>query len=479
MAVRGLNFVTLCLAPAGKSPSENQQESDHDMARPAVIFVCADCGAETLKWQGQCPQCSAWNTLEQRAATRRPAAPSAASAPAAGLADLVSGNLPRVGTGMAELDGVLGGGLLAGSVTLLGGEPGIGKSTLLLQVAHHVAGITPTLYLSAEESAAQIGVRARRLGVGTSALQVFADTDLEAALARVREQRIKLLIVDSIQTVQLASVGTAAGMVTQLRECTAQLVRLAKSEGVSVVIVGHVTKDGAIAGPRVLEHLVDTVLYFESDASSRFRNVRATKNRFGSVGELAFFHMSEQGLREVRNPSAIFLARAGEPAPGSIVTVTRDGRRPLLVELQALVDLMRFGAPRRVAQGLDAQRVAMLLAVLNRHGGVSLQDHDVFVNLVGGLEVSETACDLPVVLALAGSLAGKPFAQGVVAFGELGLTGELRPVAYGEERLREAAKQGFTTAIVPRDNAPRSPIDGLRVHALERIDEALAAALGK
>ena len=442
-----------------------------------MVFVCADCGAETLKWQGQCPQCSAWNSLEQRTVARRPAAPPGPATPAAGLAELAAANLSRLGTGMGELDTVLGGGLIPGSVTLLGGEPGIGKSTLLLQLANHVAASTPTLYLSAEESAAQIGVRARRLGVGGSNLRVVADTDLDAVLARARDERVKLLIVDSIQTVQLASVGTAAGAVTQLRECTAQLVRFAKSEEVSIVIVGHVTKDGAIAGPRALEHLVDTVLYFESDASSRFRNVRATKNRFGSVGELAFFHMSEQGLREVRNPSAIFLARSGEPAPGSIVTVTRDGRRPLLVELQALVDASRFGAPRRVAQGLDAQRVAMLLAVLNRHGGVSLQEHDVFVNLVGGLEVSETACDLPVALALAGSLAGKPIAQSLVAFGELGLTGELRPVAYGEERLREAARQGFSTAIVPKDNAPRAPIEGLRVRAFERLDEALRAAL--
>jgi len=447
------------------------------MPKPALVFVCAECGAETLKWQGQCPQCAAWNSLEQRTVARRAAPQAGSSTPAAGLADLAAGNLARLGTGMGELDGVLGGGLIPGSVTLLGGEPGIGKSTLLLQVANHIAATTSTLYLSAEESAAQIGVRARRLGVGASNLRVVADADLDAALARIREERIRLLIVDSIQTVQLASVGTAAGAVTQLRECTAQLVRFAKAEEVSVMIVGHVTKDGAIAGPRALEHLVDTVLYFESDASSRFRNVRATKNRFGSVGELAFFHMSEQGLREVRNPSAIFLARSGEPAPGSIVTVTRDGRRPLLVELQALVDASRFGAPRRVAQGLDAQRVAMLLAVLNRHGGVSLQEHDVFVNLVGGLEVSETACDLPVALALASSLADKPIAQGLVAFGELGLTGELRPVAYGEERLREAAKQGFTTALVPRDNAPRSPIEGLRVRAIERLDEALRAAL--
>jgi DNA repair protein RadA/Sms len=447
------------------------------MAKPATLYVCAECSAETLKWQGQCPQCSRWNTLEQRSVVRRAAtAPTAAPAKSEALGDLTSGELARLTTGMSELDRVLGGGFIPGSVTLLGGEPGIGKSTLLLQLANHVAQSDPVLYLSAEESAAQIGSRARRLGLNAPGLDVVADTDLEAALARA--STAKLLVVDSIQTVQLGAVGTAPGAITQLRECTAQIVRFAKSSGTSVVIVGHVTKDGAIAGPRLLEHLVDTVMYFESDASSRFRNVRATKNRFGSVGELAFFHMGEQGLREVRNPSAIFLARTGEPAPGSIVTVTRDGRRPLLVELQALVDRMRFGAPRRTAQGLDSQRVAMLLAVMNRHGGVNLQEHDVFVNLVGGLEVSETACDLPVALALASSLADKPIAQSIVAFGEIGLTGELRPVAYGEERLREAAKQGFTSALVAAENAPRTPIEGFKVRALRRIDEALDAALG-
>ena len=447
------------------------------MPKPAIVFVCADCGAETLKWQGQCPQCSQWNTLEQRSIARRagnaPAAPAAASP----MTELASDEVGRQPTGMSELDRVLGGGLIPGSVTLLGGEPGIGKSTLLLQVAHQLASQVPTLYLSAEESAAQIGVRARRLGAQASSLRVVADTDLEAMLARARDENVKLVVVDSIQTVQLSSVGTPAGAVTQLKECTAQLVRFAKSTGTSVIIVGHVTKDGAIAGPRALEHLVDTVLYFESDASSRFRNVRATKNRFGAVGELAFFHMTEQGLREVRNPSAIFLARSSEPAPGSIVTVTRDGRRPLLVELQALVDASRFGSPRRVAQGLDSQRVAMLLAVMNRHAGVNLQEHDVFVNVVGGLEISETACDLPVALTLASSLADKPIAQSIVAFGEIGLAGELRPVAYGEERLREAAKQGFTMALIAKDNAPRNPIEGMRIHELARIDEALKIAL--
>jgi DNA repair protein RadA/Sms len=451
------------------------------MAKPAKpttsVYVCAECAAETLKWQGQCPQCARWNTLEQRAVARRAASsPPPAPARSEALGALASGELARLPTGMAELDRVLGGGFIPGSVTLLGGEPGIGKSTLLLQLANHVGRTDAVLYLSAEESAAQIGSRARRLGLSATGLEVVADTDLDAALARASSS--KLLVVDSIQTVQLGAVGTAPGAITQLRECTAQIVRFAKSSGTSVVIVGHVTKDGAIAGPRLLEHLVDTVLYFESDASSRFRNVRATKNRFGSIGELAFFHMDEQGLREVRNPSAIFLARSGEPAAGSIVTVTRDGRRPLLVELQALVDRMRFGAPRRTAQGLDSQRVAMLLAVMNRHGGVNLQEHDVFVNLVGGLEVSETACDLPVALALASSLADKPIAQSIVAFGEIGLTGELRPVAYGEERLREAAKQGFTTALVAKDNAPRETIEGLKVRALSRIDEALNAALG-
>src|SRR6185503_10898762 len=447
------------------------------MAKPVLVYVCAECGAETLKWQGQCPQCARWNTLEQRSVAHRSPGATVVSAPAASIDTLASADIGRLGTGMAELDRVLGGGLIPGSVTLLGGEPGIGKSTLLLQLANHAARVTPTLYLSAEESAAQIGVRARRLGVSGSHLRVVADTDLEAIMARARDEGVKLLIVDSIQTVQLASVGTPAGAITQLKECTAQLVRFAKASGISVLIVGHVTKDGAIAGPRMLEHLVDTVLYFESHASSRFRNVRATKNRFGSVGELAFFHMGEQGLREVRNPSAIFLARSAAPSPGSVVTVTRDGRRPLLVELQALVDRMVFGAPRRVAQGLDSQRVAMLLAVMNRHAGVNLQDHDVFVNLVGGLEVTETACDLPVVLALASSLAGKPIAQSLIAFGEVGLTGELRPVAYGEERLREAAKQGFTMALVPKENAPRTKIEGLEVKAPARLEEALQIAL--
>jgi DNA repair protein RadA/Sms len=363
-------------------------------------------------------------------------------------------------------------------VTLLGGDPGIGKSTLLLQVAAHVAGSQRVLYASGEESVAQVGGRARRLGVAASGLSVVTETDLDAIQALATEQKAALVVVDSIQTMQIGAIAASAGAVTQLRECTAALVRFAKSTGTAVMLIGHVTKEGAIAGPRVLEHLVDTVLYFESEASSRFRIVRATKNRFGAVNELAFFAMTESGLREIRNPSAIFLARAPEPAAGSIVTVTREGGRPLLIELQALVDRMRFGAPRRVAQGLDANRVAMLLAVLNRHGGVSLQEHDVFVNVVGGMSISDTGWDLPVVLALASSLKDRALDQGIVAFGELGLTGEVRPVAYGEERLKEAQKQGFKLALVSKENAPRKALDGLRVIALSRVDEALRAALG-
>jgi len=446
------------------------------MARSSPVFVCSECAGETLKWQGQCPHCSAWNSLEQRAQSRAGSA-AVRSPPRALDAQLATADA-RLGSGQEELDRVLGGGIVPGSVTLLGGDPGIGKSTLLLQVAAHVAGSRAVLYASGEESVSQVGGRAQRLGVSAAELGVVTESDLEAILALATDRKAALLVVDSIQTVALASIATSAGAVGQLRECTAALVRFAKSTGTAVMLIGHVTKEGAIAGPRMLEHLVDTVLYFESEASSRFRIVRATKNRFGAVNELGFFAMTEGGLREIRNPSAIFLARAPEPAAGSVVTVTREGGRPLLIELQALVDRMRFGAPRRIAQGLDSNRVAMLLAVLNRHAGVSLQEHDVFVNVVGGIQITETAWDLPVVLALASSLKDKALANSIVAFGEIGLTGEVRPVAYGEERLKEAQKQGFKVAIVPRENAPRKPLDGLQVIGVSRVDEALGAAFG-
>ena len=449
------------------------------MPRSNPIFICSACTGETLKWQGQCPLCGEWNTLEARTAPRRRTPLS--TAPAAAPRVLASaGSVQRASTGQQELDRVFGGGLVPGSVTLLGGDPGIGKSTLLLQVAAHIAQSGAVLYASGEESVDQVGLRARRLGVAQSAgLSVVAESDLETILAFAGERRASLLVIDSIQTAQLSSIAASAGAVSQLRECTAELVRFAKTTGTVILIIGHVTKEGTIAGPRVLEHLVDTVLYFESEAGSRYRMVRATKNRFGAVNELGFFAMLESGLKEVRNPSAIFLSRASEPAAGSIVTVTREGGRPLLIELQALVDRMRFGVPRRIAQGLDSNRVAMLLAVLNRHAALSLQEHDVFVNVVGGLEITETAWDLPVVMALASSLQDRVVPNSLVSFGELGLTGEVRPVAYGEERLREAQKQGFRTAVIPKENAPRKEVEGLTVLPVSRVGEALEAALGR
>jgi DNA repair protein RadA/Sms len=444
------------------------------MARTNAVFVCSSCGGETLKWQGQCPLCGEWNTLQERRTARgRPASPAATLSLAEGVRLADAGQ--RLGSGQGELDRVLGGGIVPGSVVLLGGDPGIGKSTLLLQVAAHLAASRPVLYASGEESVAQVGLRARRLGLGGDALAVVAETELSAILALVAVRQAALLVIDSIQTLQSATAPAVAGGVSQLRECTAELVRFAKSSGTAVVIVGHVTKDGALAGPKLLEHLVDTVLYFEHEAGSRYRIVRATKNRFGAVNELGFFAMTATGLKEVKNPAAIFLARPPEPAAGSIVTVTRDGGRPLLIELQALVDRMRFGAPRRIAQGLDANRLAMLLAVVNRHAGLSLQEHDVFVNVVGGIEIAETAWDLPVVLALASSLRGVPLPAQLVAFGELGLTGEVRPVPYGDERLREAQAQGFRLAVLPRDNAPRKAPGAITLKPVERVAQALEA----
>ena len=447
------------------------------MARLNPVFVCGSCGGETLKWQGQCPLCGAWNTLEQRSTTSaRPAAAAAVAVPlSAGVRSAPAAE--RWSSGATELDRGLGGGIVPGSVILLGGDPGIGKSTLLLQVAAHVAASRPVLYASGEESVAQVSLRAQRLGLAAQGLGVVTETDLAPILALAAQAGAAVLVIDSIQTVQSADAGAGAGAVSQLRECTQQLVRFAKASGTAVIIIGHVTKEGTIAGPRMLEHLVDTVLYFESEAGSRYRIVRATKNRFGAVNELGFFAMTAAGLKEVRNPAAIFLARAPVPAPGSIVTVTRDGGRPLLIELQALVDRMRFGAPRRIAQGLDSNRLAMLLAAVNRHATLSLQEHDVFVNVVGGIEISETSWDLPVLIALCSSLRGCPVPAQLVAFGEIGLTGEVRPVAFGDERLREAQAQGFNLAIIPQGNAPRRVPAGLTVVGVARIGEALEAAL--
>jgi DNA repair protein RadA/Sms len=446
------------------------------MARTSPVFICSACGRDTPKWQGQCPHCDEWNTLEAGIPTRTKSAAAGPTPVPRPLDSTLGAGPERLSCGQDELDRVFGGGIVPGSVTLLGGDPGIGKSTLLLQVAAYVAGSHSVLYASGEESVSQVGLRAQRLGLSAASLTCVADNDLQAIIALANERKVALLVVDSIQTVQSGGVAGSAGGVSQLRECTAELVRFAKSTATAVVIIGHVTKEGMIAGPRMLEHLVDTVLYFESEAGSRYRIVRATKNRFGAVNELGFFAMTEGGLKEVRNPSAIFLSRAPEPAAGSIVTVTREGGRPLLIELQALVDRMRFGAPRRIAQGLDSNRVAMLLAVLNRHAGVSLQEHDVFVNVVGGIEIGETGWDLPVVIALASSLSDRTVPNSLISFGEIGLTGEVRPVAYGEERLKEAQKQGFKLAIVPKENAPRKPLQGLDVVPVGRVGEALEAA---
>lgn len=449
------------------------------MAKSRIAYQCRACGALSPRWQGQCPQCNEWNTFEAQGAApakallgRRDATHKPERTPSETV-DV------RWGSGSAELDRVLGGGLVPGSVTLIGGEPGIGKSTLLLQAAASLAADHSVVYASGEESVAQVQQRARRLGLDAKALRLLAEADLERILGFSDEVQARLLVIDSIQTVHAPEVAAGAGGVTQLRECAAALVRYAKGSGTAVLIIGHVTREGTIAGPKMLEHLVDTVLYFESDVGSRYRLVRATKNRFGAVNELAFFAMTDGGLREIANPSAIFLARPEQIAPGSLVTVAREGGRPLLVELQGLVDPMRFGNPRRVAQGLDSTRLAMLLAVLNRHAQISLQDHDVFANVVGGLTLVETASDLPVLLALVSSLRNRALPATTVAFGEVGLTGEVRPVAYGEERLREATKQGFRTALVARDNAPRKPIEGLQVVAVSRLAEAVAAVFDR
>ncbi|HKC15544.1 MAG TPA: DNA repair protein RadA [Steroidobacteraceae bacterium] len=448
------------------------------MARNQPVFICSSCGGEALKWQGQCPHCAAWNTLSRLSGIRAAAGGSSIAVPPALAVALASDPAPevRLSLGAAELDRVFGGGLGLGSVSLLGGEPGIGKSTLLLQVAAALGRERPVLYASGEESTQQTTQRARRLGLVAPHLVLASENSLEAILALSSEHQAALLVVDSIQTMQTSSVESSPGTVQQLRECTAALVRFAKYSGTAVIIVGHVTKDGTIAGPKLLEHLVDTVLYFDADAGSRYRMLRATKNRFGPVNELGFFAMSEAGLREVPNPSAIFLSRHAQAVPGSLVMVARDGGRPLLIEVQALVDRTRFATPRRVAEGVDANRLGLLLAVMSRHAGLGLGDYDVYVNLVGGLQIAETATDLPLALALASSLRGEALDGTLVAFGELGLTGEVRPVPYGEERLRELHKQGYARAILPRKNCPRAGVPGVQLHPVETLAEALAAA---
>jgi len=452
------------------------------MAKDKTQYTCTDCGGISAKWLGKCPSCGAWNTLIESAVeiagtTKNRYAGMAALAPAsevAVLSDIEAQDVARTPTGQDELDRVLGGGMVEGGVVLIGGDPGIGKSTLLLQAMDGLQrrGMS-TLYVTGEESGAQVALRSRRLGLDHSQVQVLAETQLEKVLATVDKLQPAVVVMDSIQTVYSDQLTSAPGSVAQVRECAAHLTRMAKSTGTAVVLVGHVTKEGALAGPRVLEHMVDTVLYFEGDTHSSYRLVRAIKNRFGAVNEIGVFAMTEKGLKGVSNPSAIFLSQHTEPVPGSCVLVTLEGTRPMLVEVQALVD-SGGPSPRRLSVGLDRDRLAMLLAVLHRHAGVACMDQDVFVNAVGGVRISEPAADLSVLLSIQSSLRGKPLPQGFIAFGEVGLAGEVRPAPRGQERLKEAAKLGFRVAIIPKANAPKKPIEGLKVHAVERVDEAMA-----
>ena len=450
------------------------------MAKVKTIYVCQACGGTSAKWQGQCPTCQAWNTLEESIA-ETPRAPRfqglAQSIPRQKLATIQAEDLPRLPTGIAEFDRVLGGGLVPGGVVLLGGDPGIGKSTLLLQaLAQMSAAGVSVLYSSGEESAAQIALRAKRIDLKAPQLEVLAEIQLEKLLTIMDTVRPQVVVVDSIQTIYSEAFSSAPGSVAQVRECAAQLTRFAKSTGICVLLVGHVTKDGHLAGPRVLEHIVDTVLYFEGDTHSSFRLVRAIKNRFGAVNELGVFAMTEKGLRGVSNPSAIFLSQHAEMVPGACVLVTQEGSRPLLVEIQALVDTAHIPNPRRLAVGLEQHRLAMLLAVLHRHAGIACFDQDVFLNAVGGVKISEPAADLAVLLAIQSSIRNRALPKELIVFGEVGLAGEIRPCPRGQERLKEAAKLGFTVAIIPKANMPKTKIAGLRIICVERIDEAIAAA---
>ncbi|BEI40598.1 DNA repair protein RadA [Polynucleobacter sp. HIN9] len=448
------------------------------MAKTKTLYVCQACGGSSPKWQGQCPACDAWNTLEESLAetANHRFQGLAKSIPRQKLVSIEAQDSPRLPTGITELDRVLGGGLVAGGVVLLGGDPGIGKSTLLLQALAELSmqGID-VLYSSGEESAAQIALRAQRISLNAPQLEILAEIQLEKLLLSVEAAQPQVLVVDSIQTLYSEAFTSAPGSVAQVRECAAQLTRLAKSSGICVLLVGHVTKDGHLAGPRVLEHIVDTVLYFEGDTHSSFRLVRSIKNRFGAVNELGVFAMTEKGLKGVNNPSALFLSQHPQTVPGSCVLVTQEGSRPLLVEIQALVDTAHIPNPRRLAVGLEQARLAMLLAVLHRHAGIACFDQDVFLNAVGGVKITEPAADLAVLLAITSSIRNRALPKHLVVFGEVGLAGEIRPCPRGQERLKEAAKLGFKIAIIPKANLPKSKITDLQMIAVERIDEAIAA----
>jgi len=450
------------------------------MAKTKTNYSCTECGGTAIKWAGQCPACGQWNTLVESvieaAQNRYSQTPQslAQTAPVLQLSEIDALEVPRFTTGIEEFDRVLGGGLVAGGVILIGGDPGIGKSTLLLQALSAMAKQKSVLYVSGEESGAQIAMRARRLGVESADLKFQAEIQLEKILSTLTQHKPQVVVIDSIQTMYSDALSSAPGSVAQVRECAAQLTRAAKSTDTTVIMVGHVTKEGALAGPRVLEHIVDTVLYFEGDTHSSFRLVRAIKNRFGAVNELGVFAMTERGLKGVSNPSALFLSQHDTPVAGACVMVTQEGSRPLLVEIQALVDASHAPNARRLSVGLEQNRLAMLLAVLHRHAGIAAFDQDVFINAVGGVKIVEPAADLAVLMAIHSSMRNRPLPRGLVVFGEVGLAGEIRPAPRGQERLREAAKLGFSVALIPKANAPKQPIEGLLIVAVDRIDQALS-----
>ncbi len=446
------------------------------MAKQKSIYTCTECGGQLSKWQGQCPHCNAWNTLvetlAETAATNRFSA-IAGTGKLQRLAEISPRAESRIATGIEEFDRVLGGGLVAGGVVLIGGDPGIGKSTLLLQALSLLAAGHSALYVTGEESGEQVALRAQRLQLDVGHLQLLTEIHLEKILVALAEHKPRIAVMDSIQTLYSDALQSAPGSVAQVRECAAQLTRYAKQSGTCIIFVGHVTKEGALAGPRVLEHIVDTVLYFEGDPNSSFRLVRACKNRFGAVNELGVFAMTDKGLRGVSNPSAMFLSHHENQVAGSCVMVTQEGTRPLLVEIQALVDEAHAPSSRRLSVGLEQNRLAMLLAVLHRHAGIACFDQDVFVNAVGGVKISEPAADLAVMLAIVSSLRNRPLPRKLVAFGEVGLAGEIRPAPRGQERLKEAAKLGFTHALIPKSNAPKHAIKGIEVIAVDRVEQAI------
>lgn len=448
------------------------------MSKAKTQYTCQHCGAVSPKWAGQCSDCGAWNSFVE--SVRETAKPAALRGYAGStdrkiqkLSEVDLEESPRVLTSSTEFDRVLGGGLVLGSVVLLGGDPGIGKSTLLLQTLANLSQQYATLYITGEESLQQVALRASRLELPTQNLNLLAETQIENITQHILQQKPQIVVIDSIQTIYTAELQSAPGNVSQVRESTAALVRLAKQENIAIFLVGHVTKEGALAGPRVLEHMVDTVLYFEGDANHRFRIVRATKNRFGAVNELGVFAMTDRGLKEVNNPSAIFLSHYQTNIPGSAIMVSWEGSRPLLIEVQALVDESHLGNPRRVAVGLDYNRLGMLLAILHRHGGIASYNQDVFVNVVGGVKIAETSADLPTLLAIISSLRNKPLPEKLISFGEVGLAGEIRPVQSGQDRLKDAVKHGFETALIPRANAPKQKIPGLNIIAIDSLQQAI------